>query len=171
VYSIHGFMYRRLRGSGFSCGATLVGDRANGSAAERGTHKASLFQGAEDAYEARPVPFFQPSRIVLAKGANTTAGRRRLAECICGAYAEAERVEAFDTPHHRVHLGEADSLRLHCQEKRRQSLPNTRVRSVAVRSRAAVVPTTGTFRPMYSAPIAATTAVWRAHRASVARRR
>lgn len=96
----------------------LVGDRANGTAEELRTRQASLFQGVQDAYEARPVPFFQPSRIVLAKGANTTARRRRLAERICGAYSEAEVVEAFDIPHNRVHLGEADLLRLHLQGKK-----------------------------------------------------
>ena len=96
----------------------LVDDKANGTAEEPKTRQAFLFQGAEDAYRARPVPFFQPSRIVLAKGANTTATRRRLAERICGAYPEAEVVEAFDVPHNRVHLGEADLLRLHLQGKK-----------------------------------------------------
>ena len=64
-------------------------------------------------YRPRPAPLFRPTRIVLAKGSNRTAGRRRFAERICAAYPEAEVVEAFGTPHNRVDLGQSDPLRLH----------------------------------------------------------
>ncbi len=57
-------------------------------------------------------------RIVLAKGSNSTAARRRLAESICTAYPQAEVIEAFDTPHNRVNLGQSDPLRLHEDGKR-----------------------------------------------------
>lgn len=69
-------------------------------------------------YRPHPVPFFQPSRIVLAKGSNRTAGRRRFAARICEAYPEAEVVEALGTPHNRIDLGETDPLRLHERGKR-----------------------------------------------------
>jgi len=74
-----------------------------------------MFVGDEslEGYRPRPAPLFRPSRIVLAKGSNRTHWRGRLAERICGAYPEAEVVEAFGTPHNRVDLGEADPLRLH----------------------------------------------------------
>jgi DNA repair photolyase len=71
-------------------------------------------------YRPRPAPLFHPSRIVLAKGSNRTAGRRRSAERICAAYPEAQVVEAFGTPHNRVDLGETDPLRLH--ERGKQTL-------------------------------------------------
>ncbi len=73
-----------------------------------------------EAYRPRPAPLFQPERIILAKGANRTDARRQLAERICGAYPDAEVVEAFGTPHNRVDLGESDPLRLH--ERGKQTL-------------------------------------------------
>jgi len=71
-------------------------------------------------YQPRPSPLFRPSSIVLAKGSNRTAGRRRFAERICAAYPAAEVVEEFGTPHNRVDLGESDPLRLH--ERGKQTL-------------------------------------------------
>jgi len=71
-------------------------------------------------YWPRPAPLFRPTTIVLAKGSNRTAGRRRLAERICEAYPEAEVVEAVGVPHNRVDLGESDPLRLH--ERGKQTL-------------------------------------------------
>jgi hypothetical protein len=71
-------------------------------------------------YQPRLAPLFQPSKIVLAKGSNRTRPHRRLAERICAAYADAEVVEAFGTPHNRVDLGETNPLRLH--ERGKQTL-------------------------------------------------
>ena len=69
-------------------------------------------------YVSRPADGFSPARIVLAKGSNTTATRRRLAEGICAAYPAAEVIEDFGTPHNRVNLGQADPLALHKAGKR-----------------------------------------------------
>ncbi len=69
-------------------------------------------------YVPRPVSGFSPARIVLAKGSNTSAVRRRVAEGICAAYPEAEVIEDFGTPHNRVNLGQPDSLALHNAGKR-----------------------------------------------------
>ncbi|KKK78294.1 hypothetical protein LCGC14_2845030, partial [marine sediment metagenome] len=65
-----------------------------------------------EAYRPRKAAGFSPSRIVLAKGSNTTATKQRLAENICGAYPEAEVIEDFGTPHNRVDLGRSDPLSL-----------------------------------------------------------
>ena len=69
-------------------------------------------------YVPRPVSGFAPSRIVLAKGSNTTAARRRLVDGVCVAYPQAEVIEEFDTPHNRVNLGRSDPLALHEKGKR-----------------------------------------------------
>ena len=71
-----------------------------------------------EAYRPRPAAGFCPSRIVLAKGSNTTANRRQLAEKICEAHPEAEVVEDFGTPHNRVNLGQSDPLLLNETGKR-----------------------------------------------------
>ena len=119
VYGIHKLTYRPVCVREFlSRGAILVGDETNGASQEPTNRQAFLFQRAEDAYESRPAPLFQPLRIVLAKGSNTTSRRRRLAERICWAYPKAEVVKAFDVPHNRVYLEEADLLRLHLQGKK-----------------------------------------------------
>lgn len=65
-----------------------------------------------EAYRPRKAAGFSPSRIVLAKGSNTTATRRRLAEEICEAYPEAKVIEDFGTPHNRVNLEPSDPLLL-----------------------------------------------------------
>ena len=65
-----------------------------------------------EAYRPGQAAGFSPSRIVLAKGSNSTATRRRLAEKICGAYPEAEVIEDFGTPHNRVNLEQSDPLSL-----------------------------------------------------------
>jgi len=65
-----------------------------------------------EAYRPRKAAGFCPSRIVLAKGSNTTATRRRLAEEICEAYPGAEVIEDFGTPHNRVNLEQSDPLLL-----------------------------------------------------------
>ena len=93
-------------------------NKVNVTAEWPAARQAFLFDGGEDAHQARPAPFFRPSQIVLTKGANTTPGRRKLAERICGAYPEAEVVEAFDIPHNRVRLGESDQLKLHLRGKK-----------------------------------------------------
>ena len=69
-------------------------------------------------YVHRPVNGFSPTRIVLAKGSNTTAARRRMVKGICAVYPEAEVIEDFSTPHNRVNLGQSDSLALHNAGKR-----------------------------------------------------
>ena len=69
-------------------------------------------------YVPLPAAGFSPSRIVLAKGSNTTADRRRLVDGICVAYPQAEVIEEFDTPHNRVNLGRSDPLALHEEGKR-----------------------------------------------------
>ncbi len=71
-----------------------------------------------ETYRPRKVGGFSPSRIVLAKGSDTTAARRGLAENICAAYPEAEVIEDFGTPHNRVNLGRSDPLALHEEGKR-----------------------------------------------------
>ena len=65
-----------------------------------------------EAYRPRKANGFCPSQIVLAKGSNTTATRRRLAEKTCEAYPEAEVIEDFGTPHNRVNLEQSDPLLL-----------------------------------------------------------
>ncbi len=76
-----------------------------------------VVDGLSEDYLPRPVPLFQPSRIIITKGSNRTNTRRQLAERICAAYPEAEVVEAFGVSHNRVDLGESDPLRLHEQGK------------------------------------------------------
>jgi DNA repair photolyase len=69
-------------------------------------------------YRPRPVSGFTPSRIVLAKGSNAPISRRRMLEAIIAAYPQAEVVEAFDTPHNRISLGDLNALSLHYEGKR-----------------------------------------------------
>jgi len=69
-------------------------------------------------YISRPADGFSPAQIKLAKGSNTTATRRRLAEGICAAYPEVEVIEDFSTPHNRINLGQSDPLALHEAGKR-----------------------------------------------------
>ncbi len=69
------------------------------------------------AYGARPAAGFSPTRIVLAKGSNGSAPRRKLVDAICAAYPQAEVIEAFDTPHNRVRLVPANPLRRHQEGK------------------------------------------------------
>ena len=71
-----------------------------------------------ETHRPRKATGFSPLRIVLAKGSNTTAARRRLAENICAAYPQAEVVEDFGTAHNRVNLGRSDPLALHEEGKR-----------------------------------------------------
>ncbi len=68
-------------------------------------------------YCSRPAAGFAPPRIVLAKGSNTSAPRRRLAGAICAAYPGAEVIEAFDTAHNRVRLASAAPLERHGEGK------------------------------------------------------
>lgn len=69
-------------------------------------------------YRARKAAGFSPSRIVLAKGSNTTAIRRHLAERICEVYPKAKVLEDFGTPHNRVDLRQSDLLSLIEEGKR-----------------------------------------------------
>jgi DNA repair photolyase len=69
-------------------------------------------------YSLRPPQGFSPSRIFLAKGSNTTPARRDFVERICRVYPEAQVVEAFQTPHNRIALGESNPIELHRKGKR-----------------------------------------------------
>ena len=71
-----------------------------------------------EAHRPRKAAGFKPSRIILAKGSNTTSARRRLAENICSVYPGAKVIEDFGTPHNRVNLGRSDPLALHEEGKR-----------------------------------------------------
>jgi len=95
-----------------------VDQEANSSAEKSEAQQRFLLPATAAVHQARPAPFFRPSRIVLAKGANTSRSRRGLADRICRVYPEAEVVEAFATPHNRIALGESDPLRLHGLGKR-----------------------------------------------------
>ena len=68
-----------------------------------------LLVGADaDRYAPKPVPGFEPTRIVFAKGCLATEERRFQAEAFCRAYPQAQVVERPHTPHNRVDTGEAD---------------------------------------------------------------
>ena len=69
-------------------------------------------------YRPRPASGFTPSRIVLAKGSDAPESRRWMIEAIIAAYPQAQVVEAFDTPHNRIPLGDLDALSLHYEGKR-----------------------------------------------------
>ena len=118
------------------------------------------------AYRPRPAIGFEPVRIVLAQGSDATPWRRRVAEAICAAYPQAERIEAFDVPHNRIRLGPVDALGLHYEGKRtlvlaeHGSSPFGRARKRATRA-----PTTGTSHRMDSAPTGAFTATWQVPKA------
>ena len=78
-----------------------------------------LFSTKElEAYRPRKADGFSPSRVILAKGSDTTAAKRHLAENICAAYPEAEVIEDLGTPHNRVNLGRTDPLALNEEGKR-----------------------------------------------------
>ena len=62
---------------------------------------------ADNGRTARPVPLFRPTRVILAKGSNTTQRRRDLAERICAAYPDADVITAYDTPHNRIPFDES----------------------------------------------------------------
>lgn len=64
-----------------------------------------LFDGETDCYQPRPAPFFQPRRIVLAKGSRTTAERCALVEKVCDVYPGAQVVDDPATPHNKIDLG------------------------------------------------------------------
>ena len=68
-------------------------------------------------YRSQAAAGFVPTRIVLAKGSNTSATRRRLAGAICAAYPEAEVVEALDTAHNRLRLASVTPLERHGEGK------------------------------------------------------
>jgi spore photoproduct lyase len=61
---------------------------------------------------------FQPLRIVLAKGSDSTVARARMAEQICKAYPKAEILDRTDLPHTRIDLDEAHPLARHTEGKR-----------------------------------------------------
>ncbi len=63
-------------------------------------------------------PFFQPERIILAKGSTTTPERELLVRWICSAYPGAAVDEQLDTPHNRIKLEASDPLELHRRGKR-----------------------------------------------------
>lgn len=69
-------------------------------------------------YQPRRPRRFIVQRIFLARGSLATPERAEFVERICALYPEAERVEAFDTPHNRIDLGLSDPLALHGLGKR-----------------------------------------------------
>jgi len=71
-----------------------------------------------DMYHPRPIPYFTPACIVLAKGSTTTEPRRRMVESICRVYPDADVIEATDTPHNKVPLEHDGLLGLHSEGKR-----------------------------------------------------
>lgn len=66
----------------------------------------------------RRAAFFQPRRIILARGSVSTLQRRALVERICAVYPDAEVIERLDVPHNRIDLGTTDGLELHRRGKR-----------------------------------------------------
>ena len=77
---------------------------------------ASLFENT-DRYIPRPVEFFEPERIILAKGSLSNAHRQDFVERICKLYPTAEVIEELDKPHNRIDLGNGDSLQIHYRGK------------------------------------------------------
>jgi len=73
----------------------------------------SLFDNAARVYSPKRVEFFEPERIVLAKGSFRNSHRRDCIEQICKLYPRAEVIEELDKPHNRIDLGNGDSLQLH----------------------------------------------------------
>lgn len=72
------------------------------AALKRGTH-----------YCPRRPAYFDPKRIILAKGSLDSASRRAFAEQVCRLYPRARVLEQPDRPHNRVELGSADPLARH----------------------------------------------------------
>ena len=77
----------------------------------------SLFDNAARVYSPRRVEFFEPERIILAKGSFSNSTRRSFVERICEVYPRAEVIEELDKPHNRIDLGKGDSVQLHYRGK------------------------------------------------------
>lgn len=69
-------------------------------------------------YQPRPVPFFEPERIILSKGSLSTPERECFVRRICAAYPKAPVETRLDVPHNKIDLGETDPVRLHRKGKR-----------------------------------------------------
>ncbi len=77
----------------------------------------SLFDNADRVYSPRRVEFFEPERIILAKGSLSSSRRQDFIEQICRLCPAGEVVEELDKPHNRIDLGNGDSLQLHYRGK------------------------------------------------------
>ena len=82
---------------------------------ETGYHRDEADGGVT--FRSRPVASFMPRRIILAKGSIRTRQRRVLTDAICAAYPDAQIIEAFDTPHNKIDLGQSELLALHYEGK------------------------------------------------------
>lgn len=56
-------------------------------------------------------PFFEPEKIIFAKGSRTTTERRGFVESIASVYPEAEVIELPDAPHNQVSLDESNPVK------------------------------------------------------------
>lgn len=64
-------------------------------------------------YRPRPVPYFQPRQMILAKGSLDSPGSRAMIDGVCAAYPQARVTQRLDLPHNRIDLGNGDPLRRH----------------------------------------------------------
>lgn len=76
------------------------------------------FGDADGTYVPRAVRHFGPARIVLTRGCDADASRRRFVEAICRAYPAAEIVDRSTISHSQVDLGVSDPLLRHQVGKR-----------------------------------------------------
>jgi len=68
-------------------------------------------------YQPKPVPHFNPDRIVITKGSYQTAQQRELINAICDVYPGAQVIELLDLSHNRLEFDSSDSLAQHYQGK------------------------------------------------------
>jgi spore photoproduct lyase len=68
-------------------------------------------------YQPKPVPHFNPDRIVITKGSYQTAQQRELINAICDVYPGAQVIELLDLSHNRLEFDSSDSLVQHYQGK------------------------------------------------------
>ncbi len=68
-------------------------------------------------YQPRRPEYFEPRRIVLAKGSLDTPHRREIVEAICKLYPKARVLELFDKPHNSIETGRPGSLESHYEGK------------------------------------------------------
>ena len=71
----------------------------------------------EETRPSRPV-FFEPGRIVLAKGSLNSPDRERFVRRICDSFEDAEVLDALEVPHNRVAVPGGSLLERHSHGKR-----------------------------------------------------